>query len=43
LVEAFSALWLSPGYHNGVMLAVVLVVLLVRPGGLFNSLEARTV
>ena len=43
LVEAFSALWLSPGYHNGVMLVVVLLVLLVRPGGLFNSLEARTV
>jgi branched-chain amino acid transport system permease protein len=43
LVEAFSALWLSPGYHNGVMLVVVLLVLLVRPGGLFNSLESRTV
>jgi branched-chain amino acid transport system permease protein len=43
IAEAFSALWLSPGYHNSVMLALVLGVLLVRPGGLFSSLEARTV
>lgn len=43
IAEAFSALWLSPGYHNGVILALVLGVLLVRPGGLFSSLEARTV
>lgn len=43
IAEAFSALWLSPGYHNSVMLALVLGVLLVRPGGLFTSLEARTV
>lgn len=43
IAEAFSALWLSPGYHNGVILVLVLGVLLVRPGGLFSSLEARTV
>lgn len=43
IAEAFSALWLSPGYHNGVILALVLGVLLLRPGGLFSSLEARTV
>ncbi len=43
LAEATSALLLSPGYHNAVMLALVLVVLLARPGGLFSSLEARAV
>ena len=43
LTEAASALLLSPGYHNTVMLVLVLGVLLVRPGGLFSSLEVRTV
>ena len=43
LMEAASALRLSPGYHNAVMLVLVLAVLLARPGGLFSSLEARTV
>jgi branched-chain amino acid transport system permease protein len=43
LTEAVSALLLSPGYHNAVMLALVLTILLVRPGGIFSSLEARIV
>ena len=43
LTEAASAMWLSPGYHNAVMLILVLVVLLARPGGLVSSLESRTV
>lgn len=43
ITEAASALLLSPGYHNAVMLVLVLAILLVRPGGLFSSLEARTV
>jgi branched-chain amino acid transport system permease protein len=43
LAEAASALLLSPGYHNAVMLVLVLAILLARPGGLFSSLEARTV
>jgi branched-chain amino acid transport system permease protein len=43
LTEAVSALLLSPGYQNGVMLLLVLLILLARPGGLFSSLEARTV
>jgi branched-chain amino acid transport system permease protein len=43
LAEAASALLLSPGYHNAVMLVLVLAILLVRPGGIFSSLEARTV
>lgn len=43
LTEAASALLLSPGYHNAVMLVLVLAILLVKPGGLFSSLEARTV
>ena len=43
LAEAASSLWLSPGYHNAVMLVLVLIVLLARPGGLVSSLEARTV
>lgn len=43
LTEAASALLLSPGYHNAVMLVLVLAILLVRPGGIFSSLEARTV
>jgi branched-chain amino acid transport system permease protein len=43
LTEAMSALLLSPGYHNAVMLVLVLAILLVRPGGIFSSLEARTV
>lgn len=43
LVEAYAALFLSPGYHNAVMLVLVLGILLVRPGGIFSSLEARTV
>jgi branched-chain amino acid transport system permease protein len=43
VAEAFSAIWLTPGYHNAVILFLVLLVLLLRPGGLFSSLEARTV
>ena len=43
LTEAASALLLSPGYHNAVMLVLVLAILLARPGGLFSTLEARTV
>ncbi len=43
LTEAASALLLSPGYHNAVMLVLVLAILLARPGGLFSSLESRTV
>jgi branched-chain amino acid transport system permease protein len=43
MTEAASALLLSPGYHNAVMLVLVLAILLARPGGLFSSLEARTV
>jgi branched-chain amino acid transport system permease protein len=43
LAEAASAMLLSPGYHNAVMLVLVLAILLARPGGLFGSLEARTV
>jgi branched-chain amino acid transport system permease protein len=43
LTEASAALLLSPGYQNAVMLLVVLTVLLVRPGGIVSSLEARTV
>jgi branched-chain amino acid transport system permease protein len=43
LTEASAALLLSPGYQNGVMLLVVHTVLLVRPGGIVSSLEARTV
>jgi branched-chain amino acid transport system permease protein len=43
LVEAASAMLLSPGYHNAVMLLLVLAVLLVRPGGLFGAVEARVV
>jgi branched-chain amino acid transport system permease protein len=43
LTEAACALLLSPGYQNGVMLLLVLLILLARPGGLFSSLEARTV
>lgn len=43
MAEAASALLLSPGYHNAVMLVLVLAVLLAKPGGLFSSLEARTV
>ena len=43
IAEAASALWLSPGYHNAVILLLVLAVLLARPGGLVSSLEARGV
>ena len=43
IAEAASALWLSPGYHNAVILLLVLAVLLARPGGLVSSLEARSV
>ncbi len=43
IAEAASALWLSPGYHNTVILLLVLAVLLARPGGLVSSLEARSV
>jgi len=43
LAEAASAQWLSPGYHNAVILVLVLAVLLARPGGLVSSLEARSV
>jgi len=43
VAEAACSVWLSPGYHNTVILILVLSVLLVRPGGLVSSLEARTV
>ena len=43
IAEAASALWLSPGYHNAVILLLVLAVLLARPGGLVSTLEARSV
>ena len=43
IAEAASAQWLSPGYHNAVILVLVLAVLLVRPGGLVSTLEARSV
>lgn len=43
LAEAASAVLLSPGYHNAVLLVLVLGVLLARPAGLFGALEARTV
>jgi branched-chain amino acid transport system permease protein len=43
LTEAVVAQYTSGGYQNAVLLILVLGVLLVRPGGLFSSLEARTV
>lgn len=43
LAEALVAQSLSSGYQNAVLLLLVLGILLVRPGGLFSSLEARTV
>lgn len=43
VAEAMSSYFLSPGYSNTVILVLVLAILLARPGGLFSSLEARTV
>lgn len=43
LCEAAVAHWLSTGYQNSVLLLLVLGILLLRPGGIFSSLEARTV
>jgi branched-chain amino acid transport system permease protein len=41
--EALSSFFLSPGYNNAVILVMVLAILMARPGGIFSSLEARTV
>ena len=43
IAEALSSFFLSPGYNNAIILALVLTILLARPGGIFSSLEARTV
>jgi len=43
ITEAIGAALLSPGYQEAVIFVVVLVVLLVRPEGLFGRPRARTV
>lgn len=43
LVEAVAAVLLSPGYQMAATFAVMLVVLLIRPQGLFGRPEARAV
>lgn len=43
LTESVSATFLSAGYQNAVILAVVLTVLLVRPQGIFGGIHARAV
>lgn len=43
LTESASAAFLSAGYQNAVILAVVLAVLLIRPHGIFGNVHARTV
>jgi branched-chain amino acid transport system permease protein len=43
LVEAVAAAVLSPGYQLAVTFAVMLVILLIRPHGLFGRAEARAV
>lgn len=35
IVQQLSTLWISPGYKPGVALAVLILILLVRPQGLF--------
>ena len=43
IVEAVAAALLSPGYQLAATFAVMLVILLVRPHGLFGRAEARAV
>ncbi len=43
MAEAVGAAVLSPGYQLAMIFAVMLVILLIRPHGLFGSAEARTV
>ena len=43
ITESTSAAFLPSGYQNAVILAVVLSVLLVRPQGIFGSVNARAV
>lgn len=43
VVESVSGALLSPGYQNAATFAVVLAILLVRPGGLVGSTSARMV
>ena len=43
IVEAGAAAVLSPGYQLAVTFAVMLVILLIRPHGLFGRAEARAV
>ncbi|HEX2890563.1 branched-chain amino acid ABC transporter permease [Vineibacter terrae] len=43
MAEAVGAAVLSPGYQLAMVFAVMLVILLIRPHGLFGSAEARTV
>ena len=43
LAEAIAATVLSPGYQLAATFAVMLVILLIRPHGLFGRAEARTV
>lgn len=43
IVEALAAAVLSPGYQLAATFAVMLVILLIRPHGLFGRAEARAV
>lgn len=43
IVEAVGATMFSPGYQEAVTFAVVLGILLVRPGGLVGSVGARVI
>jgi branched-chain amino acid transport system permease protein len=43
LTESVSASFLSAGYQNAVILAVVLTVLLLRPQGIFGNVHVRNV
>ena len=43
VTEATGSEFISAGYQQTVILAVVLAILLVRPQGLFGNASARTV
>lgn len=43
LVEAFTALWAGAQYSNVVVFALLIVVLLVKPAGLFGTVRERVV
>ena len=42
VIESFSAVFASGGWHNAITAALVLVMLCIRPAGLFSKSVTRS-